>query len=38
MCAYVYIHIYNGILLGHKKERNLNIWDSMSEPRGYYAK
>ena len=26
------IHIYSGILLGHEKEWNLTIWDSMDGP------
>ena len=30
--------IYNGILLSHKKEWNLAIYDNMNEPRWYYAK
>ena len=27
-------HIYNGILLGHKKEQDLTICDSMDRPGG----
>ena len=33
--THTYIHIYNGILLSHKKEWNLAIWDGST---GYYAK
>ena len=32
------VHIYNGILLGHKKEWNFTICDNTDGPRGYYAK
>ena len=32
------VHVYNGTLIGHKKEWNLNICDSMDGPGGYYAK
>ena len=32
------MHIYNGILLSHKKEGNLAICNNMDRPRGYYAK
>ena len=32
------VHIYNVILLGHKKEWNLTICDSTDRPRGYYTK
>ena len=31
-------YIDNGILLSHKKEWNLAIWDNMDGPREYYAK
>ena len=31
------VHIYNEILLSHKKEWNLDICDNMDGPRGYYA-
>ena len=34
----VVVHIYNGILLGCKKEWNFTICDSMERLRGYYAK
>ena len=34
----VYIYIYNGILLGHKKEWNLTICNNMDGLREYYAK
>ena len=27
------IHLYNGILLGHKKEENFTLCDSMAGPR-----
>ena len=32
------VHIYNGILLSHKKEWTLTICDNVDGPRGYYAK
>ena len=32
------VHIHHGLLLSHKLERNLAIWDKMDEPRGYYGK
>ena len=31
-------YTHNGILLSNKKGENLTIWDSMDEPRRYYAK
>ena len=31
------VHSHNGILLGHKKEWNLTICNSMGRPRRYYA-
>ena len=31
-------HLYNGILLSHKKEGNLTLWDNMDGPGEYYAK
>ena len=31
------VHIYNGILLGHKKEQNLATCNNMDGPRGYCA-
>ena len=30
----VVVHIYNGILLSHKKE---HIWVNANEPRAYYT-
>ena len=32
------LHIYDGILLGHRKEYSLTICDSIEGPRGYCAK
>ena len=32
------VHIYNGILLSHKKRRNTAICDNMNGPWEYYAK
>ena len=32
------VHIYNGILFGHKKEWNFTICNNMDESRGYYIK
>ena len=32
------VHIYNGIVLSHKKEWNPDICDNMDGPRVYYAK
>ena len=32
------ITIYNGILLGHKKEQNNVIWSNMDGPRDYPTK
>ena len=32
------VHVYNGILLGHKKQWNLTICDSKDEPTVSYAK
>ena len=32
-----YIHIYNGILCSHQKERNLAFYNNMDGTRGYYA-
>ena len=32
------VHIYNGILLGHKKEQNNAICSNMDGPRDYYTK
>ena len=41
-CTFLFIgdvvHVYNGILLSHKKERNNNIGSNMSGPRDDYAK
>ena len=34
----VVVHIYNGILLSHKKIEILTIYDSIDGSRGYYAK
>ena len=31
-------HLHNGILLGHKKEENFTLCDSMDGPGEYYAK
>ena len=36
--THTYIHIYNGILLSHKKEWNLAISGNMDGSTGYYAK
>ena len=32
------VHLYNGILLGHKNEGDLTFWGSMDGPEEYYAK
>ena len=32
------VHIYNGILLSHKKEWNIAIWSNMDGPRDYHTK
>ena len=32
------VHIYNGILLSHKKEWNNAIWSNMDGPRDYHTK
>ena len=32
------VHIYNGILLSHKKEWNNAIWSTMDGPRDYHTK
>ena len=32
------LHIYNGIVLGHRKQWNLTICNDIDGPRGYYAK
>ena len=32
------VHLHNGILLGHKKERNLTFCDSVNGPREYHSK
>ena len=32
------VHIYNGILLNHKKELNNAIWSNMDGPRDYHTK
>ena len=32
------VHIYNGILLSHKKEWNNVIYNSADGPRDYYTK
>ena len=32
------MHLYNGILLSHKKEWNLTIFNNIDEPREYHAK
>ena len=34
----VVVHIYNGVLLGHKKEWNNAICSNMGEPRNYHTK
>ena len=34
---YIYIYTHKGILLGHRRERNLAIWDNMDGPIGYYV-
>ena len=31
-------HIYNGLLLSHKKEWNITICNNIDGSRGYYAK
>ena len=33
----VVVHVYNGILLGHKKERIWVSWTEVDEPRVYYT-
>ena len=38
LCVYIALSISNGILLSHKKEWNLAIYDNMDGPEGYYAK
>jgi len=42
MCIYTYTytrtHIYNGILLNHKKEWNNAICNNMDGPRVYHTK
>ena len=32
------VYVYNGILLGHKKEWNNAICSNMDEPRDYHTK
>ena len=32
------VHIYDGILLSHKKEQNNAIWSNMYGPRDYHTK
>jgi len=32
------VHIYNGMVLSHKKEQNSAIFSNMVRPRGYNAK
>ena len=32
------VHIHNGILLSHKKERKNAIWGNVNGPRDYYTK
>ena len=32
------VHIYNGILLSHRKEQNNAICSKMDKPRDYYTK
>jgi len=32
------VHIHNGILLSHQKERNTSIFSNMDGPRNYHAK
>ena len=32
------VHTYNGILLGHKKQQSIAIYNNMNGPRGYCAK
>ena len=32
------LHIYNGIILGHKKEQNNAICSNMDGPRDYHTK
>ena len=34
----IWAHIYNGMLLSHKKERNNNICSNMDKPRDYQIK
>ena len=34
----VMVHIYNKLLLGHKKEWDVTICNSIDGPRRYYAK
>ena len=31
------VHIHNGILLSHQKERNTSIFRNMDGPRNYHA-
>ena len=31
------VHIYSGILLSHKKKRNLATCDNIDGPRGYHV-
>ena len=31
-------HLHNGILLGHKREENFTLYNSMDRPREHYAK
>ena len=31
-------HLHNGIIVGHKKEENFTLCNSMNEPGEYYAK
>jgi len=32
------VHIHNGILVSHEKERNTGIFSNMDRPRNYHAK
>ena len=36
--VYTMVHIYNGILLSHKKEQNNAICSNMEGPRDYHTK
>ena len=36
--THIHTHIYNGMLLNHKKELNFTICNNMDKPGGYYAK